>query len=86
MRFIQRQEVTRNSALVVRDDGQEWSITRDQVLAMLQAQNRRQVIDEIISSLAGFLEVDPSLITKRVLFDALQTGEITSLQLTFYGD
>ena len=69
--------------MIVRYDDAVWSITRDQVLAMLAApgMNRPKVIAEIKNSLGGFLDVPPTLITQRVMMEALQTGEITLLEL-----
>ena len=59
------------------DNGQIWSITRNQVLAMLAAQNRTQVIAAIKSSLGEFLEVPSTEINTKLLLNALQTGELS---------
>jgi len=58
-----------------------WQITRDQVLAMLAAQPRGQVVSDIKDSIALFLEVSSQDIKNKILFDAAQTGEILGLTL-----
>ena len=73
---ILRQEVTRDFVKIVKAGGEEWTLTRDQVLAMLQAQPRQKVIDAVRESLGLFLEIDPADLTRKVLFNALQTGEM----------
>ena len=80
---IKSQTLTREGASIVRYDDAVWSLTRDQFLAMLgqPGMTRPKAITEVINSLGEFLGVEPELLTKRVIFNALATGELTQLQL-----
>ena len=78
---ISRQIVTRDYVEVVRTDGQVWSISRDQVLAMFGAMPRSQALSGIKDSLASFLEIESGDINSRIVFTAFLTGEIQELTI-----
>ena len=74
---IVRQVVTREGIELEKRGGEVWPLARDQVLAMRAAMPRPQVIAAVRESLGGFLEIDPAELTNRVLFNALDTGEMS---------
>lgn len=78
---IARQLVTRDYVEVVRTDGEIWSITRDQVLAMLGAMPRNQALNGIKESLGTFLGYPPEEINARISFATFLTGEIQELTI-----
>lgn len=79
---ISRQLVTRDYAEVVRTDGQVWSISRDQILAMYGAMSRAQAVAGIKQSLGEFLGIEGEEIGAVIGFSTYLTGEIADLTIS----
>jgi len=75
---IVRQTINQNELVIVRQDGAVFSYTRAQITALIQQLNRPQAIDQIRSELGAFLDIDPSVLTNKVLFNiAAGTGDLS---------
>ena len=74
---ISSSTINQNGVRIVRNDGAVWETTRDQVLLMLAANSLKNVISALRDSLATFLAVEPTQITRQVKLAGKITGEMT---------